>query len=389
MSSGLTSRSPDLRRLVEEGYDLEILAGHLVVHHVPYVTPAKVVAFGTLVSELTLAGSMTATPETHTIRFAGQTPCDAEGRPLKKVIISNEHVELGSGITADFLFSQKSSTGYPDYLAKINAYVRMLGTPAAALDPSATATLFRVVERNQEGSPFKYEETASARAGIGAATDKLRVDRIAIVGVGGTGSYVLDLVSKVPIREIHLFDGDRFLTHNAFRGPGAASAADLTGAPNKAEHFAAVYEALRTGLVAHPYHIDESNLDELNGMDAVFICMDASPAKRALIERLEALETPFFDTGIGAYLAGDAIGGQVRITTGRPGLPVSDRRWISFAAAGKDIYADNIQVADLNALAAALAVLRWKRLRGFYLDLEHEQHSIFTINGSTIDTEVA
>jgi hypothetical protein len=389
MSSGPTSRSPDLRRLVEEGYELEILAGYLVIHHVPYVTPAKEVAYGTLVSELTLAGDMTATPATHTIRFAGQTPCDAEGQPLRKVINSAEHVELGSGITADFVFSQKPSSGYPDYHAKITAYVRMLGTPAAALDPSATAATFRVVERILEGSPFRYEETASARVGIGAATDKLRVDRIAIIGVGGTGSYVLDLISKVPVREIHLFDGDRFLTHNAFRSPGAASVEELDGGPNKAEHFAAVYGAMRTGLVAHPYQIDESNLDELKGMDAVFICMDPSAAKRALIERLEALETPFFDTGIGAYLAGDAIGGQVRITSGLPGSPVSDRRWISFAEAGKDIYADNIQVADLNALAAALAVVRWKRLRGFYLDLEHEQHSIFTINGNTIDNEVA
>lgn len=389
MSSGPTSRSPDLRRLVEEGYELEIRAGYLVIHHVPYVTPAKEVAYGTLVSELTLAGDMTATPETHTIRFAGQTPCDAEGQPLRKVINSTEHVELGLGITADFLFSQKPSSGYPDYHAKITAYVRMLGTPAAALDPSATPTMFRVVEHIQDDSPFKYEETASARVGIGAATDKLRVDRIAIVGVGGTGSYVLDLISKVPVREIHLFDGDRFLTHNAFRSPGAASVEELDGGPNKAERFAAAYGAMRTGLVAHPYHIDESNLDELNGMDAVFICMDASAAKRLLIERLEALETPFFDTGIGAYLAGDAIGGQVRITSGLPGLPVSARRWISFAEAGKDIYADNIQVADLNALAAALAVLRWKRLREFYVDLEHEQHSIFTINGNTIDNEGA
>jgi hypothetical protein len=388
MSSGLTSRSPDLRRLLEEGYELEIRGGFLIVHHVPYVTPAKDVAYGTLVSELTLAGDTTTTPETHTIRFAGQTPCDAEGQPLRKVINSAEHVDLGSGITADFLFSQKPPAGYPDYHAKVTAYVRMLWTPAAALDPSATATTFRVVERIQEGSPFKYEETASARVGIGAATDKLRVDRIAIVGVGGTGSYVLDLIAKVPVREIHLFDGDRFLTHNAFRGPGAASVAQLDGGPNKAEHLAAVYGAMRTGLVAHPYQIDNSNLDELNGMDAVFICMDASPAKGALIERLEALETPFFDTGIGAYLTGDAIGGQVRTTTGLPGSPISDRRWISFAEAGKDIYADNIQVADLNMLAAAFAVMRWKRLRGFYLDLEHEQHSIFTINGNTIDNDV-
>src|SRR4051794_6846869 len=102
MSSGLTSRSPDLRRLVDEGYDIEIRGGFLIVHHVPYVTPTKEVAFGTLVSELTLAGEMTATPETHTIRFAGQVPSDAEGQPLRKLINSAEHADLGSGLTVDF-----------------------------------------------------------------------------------------------------------------------------------------------------------------------------------------------------------------------------------------------------------------------------------------------
>jgi tRNA A37 threonylcarbamoyladenosine dehydratase len=35
--------------------------------------------------------------------------------------------------------------------------------------------------------------------------------------LSGTGSYILDLLAKVPIREIHLCDGDDFARHNAFR----------------------------------------------------------------------------------------------------------------------------------------------------------------------------
>ncbi|MBK8460316.1 MAG: ThiF family adenylyltransferase, partial [Micropruina sp.] len=33
---------------------------------------------------------------------------------------------------------------------------------------------------------------------------------------------------------------------------------------------------------------------------------------------------------------------------------------------GEDDYSSNIQVAELNALNAALAVIRWKRHLGFY-----------------------
>ena len=72
---------------------------------------------------------------------------------------------------------------------------------------------------------FLYEDTASSRADIVTINSKLKSLRIGIVGLGGTGSYVLDFVAKTPVKEIHLFDGDTFDQHNAFRAPGAASGA--------------------------------------------------------------------------------------------------------------------------------------------------------------------
>ena len=41
---------------------------------------------------------------------------------------------------------------------------------------------------------FKYADTASSRAGIAVATAKLEIGKVGIVGVGGSGSYILDLV---------------------------------------------------------------------------------------------------------------------------------------------------------------------------------------------------
>jgi hypothetical protein len=34
---------------------------------------------------------------------------------------------------------------------------------------------------------------------------------------------VLDFTAKTHVKEIHLFDGDTFFQHNAFRAPGAAN----------------------------------------------------------------------------------------------------------------------------------------------------------------------
>ena len=50
-------------------------------------------------------------------------------------------------------------------------------------------------------------------------------------------------------------------------------------------------------------------------------------------------------------------------------------------------YAQNIQIADLNALNAVLAVIKWKKLYGFYLDLEREFYSAYTLDGNTVINE--
>lgn len=54
---------------------------------------------------------------------------------------------------------------------------------------------------------------------------------------------------------------------------------------------------------------------------------------------------------------------------------------------GHNEYAHNLQIAELNALNAASAVVKWKKLCGFYLDLDHEHHSTFTINGNLLLNE--
>ncbi len=182
MSAPLTSRSADLRRLVDEGYELEVAHGHLLIHHVPYVTQDKEVKYGTLVSTLTLSGDTTTTPETHVMMFAGETPCDTDGQALSKIINSASHQQIAGGITIDFVFSSKPAAGYANYHEKVCAYVAVLASPAQKLDPNATPLTFRVATSTEAESVFAYIETASARAGIALATAKLAIPKVAIIG---------------------------------------------------------------------------------------------------------------------------------------------------------------------------------------------------------------
>src|SRR4051794_7475719 len=245
MSGSLISRSPDLARLAHEGYAIEVRAGHLLIHDVPHVGPDQQVHRGVLVSSLSTTvvdgDEVTSPPDTHVIEFAGEVPSDRSGRRLDQLINADVSRDLGNDIHVRYSFSHKppNSSGYPDYYEKVVSYVAILGGPAVVVDPEVTACTFRVVDVVEDGSPFLYQDTASARAGIGAMSEKLKVGSIAIIGVGGTGSYLLDLLAKTHVAQIHLYDGDNLRVHNAFRAPGAASVADLDGGPNKAEHFAA------------------------------------------------------------------------------------------------------------------------------------------------------
>jgi hypothetical protein len=237
---------------------------------------------------------------------------------------------------------------------------------------------------DEEDSIFNYTETASDRVGIGALTGRFLNERIAIIGVGGTGSYVLDLVAKTPVREIRLFDSDEFLQHNAFRAPGAPSIEELREAPQKVEHFAGIYSKMHRGITTFPA-LDATNVGLLDGITFAFLCMDAGEAKRAVVSKLEALGASFIDVGMGLELIDSSLGGILRVTASTPSNRAQARKRLSFSAGGeKDVYSSNIQVADLNALNAVLAVIRWKKFIRFYRDLEGELHITYTTDGNML-----
>ena len=50
-------------------------------------------------------------------------------------------------------------------------------------------------------------------------------------------------------------------------------------------------------------------------------------------------------------------------------------------------YATNIQVAELNALNAALAVIRWKRIFGFYRNASNEHYTSYHITTGELSNE--
>jgi hypothetical protein len=225
MSHQSIDRSPDLKRLRDEGYEVQISGSHLFVSGIPYVNSRKEVKRGTLVSELSMAGGKTIKPGSHVAHFIGDFPCRPDGSELGFRHPSGVQLHA-HGIKHSFSLKVTGPTGmqeYANYYDKVVTYVTQIESQAQAIDPAASARTFRPVAMPEDESPFKYFDAATSRAGIADVADKLKLPKVGIVGLGGTGSYVLDFLAKTPIAEIHLFDGDTLYNHNAFRAPGAAS----------------------------------------------------------------------------------------------------------------------------------------------------------------------
>jgi hypothetical protein len=387
MSHQLIARSPDLAKLRAEGYGVEVRAGkYLLVYPVPYVTSTKAVENGTLICELTFAGVNVIAPTNHVMYFVGEYPCDSNGNRLEKIFNASSRIELSPGLFVDHTLSAKpvGRGGYVDFYEKVTVYISKIATHARNLDGSAEAKTFRVVETTDEESPFRYPDTASSRAEIDSISAKLEKGSVGIVGIGGTGAYVLDLVAKTPVKEIHLFDGDTFSQHNAFRSPGAATVQELNDRPKKVAYFANKYAAMRYRLFAHDYFIGDPNVSELLALDFVFICIDRGAARKLIAETLEAHGRSFVDVGMGLVANEGLLQGLTRVTTSTPAKHDHTARRLPFAEATSNEYIRNIQIADLNALNAAFAVIRWKKLWGFYADAEREFHSTFSVASNAL-----
>jgi hypothetical protein len=235
-----------------------------------------------------------------------------------------------------------------------------------------------------------YRDTASSRAGLANLNRKFRGHRVAIIGVGGTGAYILDQVAKTWVDAIGLFDGDVLDNHNAFRAPGAASIDDLRCRPDKAEYYADLYSHMHTGITAHPVYLGRQNLSLLDGFTFVFLAAADAEERPAIMAWLVDLRIPFIDVGMGIEETEGRLSGLARVTTHFPG-GLGRQRSITAAPAvpGIDEYNRNIQIADPNALNAQLAVIAWKKFLDYYADHMPAGESVYSVFTGEILNEMS
>lgn len=370
MYAKLVSHNDDIRRLVEKGYAVAIDSGYLIVRDIPYLDSERNLQTGAIIAKLVFADENRVVQDDHQVFFAGSTPHNLDGKPIPNLGDRNTSLALG-GASQDVVvqrrFSNKpKATGkFQDFFEKIESYVAIISGPAMELYPANPLT-FRAVEDIVSDEIFKFHDTMTSRAEITDLSAKFNNDVIAVIGLGGTGGYLLDFLVKTPVREIRAFDLDPFYVHNAFRSPGRLEASEF-GKP-KAEVYQVRYENFRNGLSITPKFLDASCDDDLDGVTFAFVCVDKGPSRAGIFDLLISKRIPFIDVGMGLDRKKGPLNGMMRTTyySAEHGQELRDKRLAPEHESFDDIYRANIQISELNALNACLAVIRFKQLRGFY-----------------------
>jgi hypothetical protein len=367
----LVSHNGDLRRLVEKGFAVALDGGYLVVRDIPYLDSLKQLNWGAFVAKLEFVDNLTVKQDDHQVWFAGSVPYGLDGNPISNLAGGPTPLALSEAskdVVVQRRFSNKpKATGvFADFFEKIDSYLTIISGPAMELH-GANPYTFRVVEKTQD-SPFKLHDTLTSRAEITDLSAKFAHDVVAVIGLGGTGAYVLDFLVKTPVREIRGFDFDFFHVHNAFRSPGRLEESEL--GKLKADVYGGRYDNFRHRLKIERKRIDSSSDAELQGVTFAFVCVDKGSSRSGIFDLLISKGIPFIDVGMGLDRKRGPINGMVRATyySSENAQSVRDKGLAEMSDQPDDIYRTNIQISEISALNACLAVIRFKQLRGFYFE---------------------
>lgn len=368
----LVNHNDDIRQLVLKGYAVAFDSNYLIVRDIPYLDSDRRLQIGAIVTKLVFIDENRVGQDDHQIFFAGSIPYNLDEKPIPNLGGGTTQLALSDAskdvvVQRSFSNKPKDTGKFQDFFEKIESYVAIISGPAIELYKADPLT-FRVVDEVVSDQIFKFHDSLTSLAEITDLAAKFKDDVIAVIGLGGTGAYILDFLVKTPVREIRGFDHDSFYVHNAFRSPGRVDASEF-GKP-KVDVYLERYKNFRNGLSITRKSLDASCSDDLNGVTFAFVCVDKGSSRAGIFDLLISRGIPFIDVGMGLTRKKGLLNGMLCTTyySSQHGQKVRNKGLAQVGEVPDDIYRTNIQISELNALNACLAIIKFKQVRGFYFE---------------------
>lgn len=384
MFQKLVNHNEDIQRLINKGYAIAFDSNCLIIRDIPYLDNNLTLQYGAIVSKFISADGQNIIQEDHQIYFAGSSPYGLDGNPIPNLGDRPHTLHLSDSckdIVVQRAFSNKprGAGKFADFFEKVESYVGIISGPATNRYPKTNYLTFKVINDDCPEKIFKFLDTSTSLAEITDLSKKFNEDIIAIIGLGGTGSYVLDFLVNTPVKEIRAFDPDTFKIHNAYRSPGKTSRKDFN--KTKAQVYQSRYSNFKHGLHCKTKLVDTSCAEDFEGVTFAFVCVDRASSRKAIFDLLQSKDIPFIDVGMGLNRKNGPIGGLIRSTyfPKENSKEVLNKSFVNLVDGQDDIYKTNIQIGELNALNACLAVILFKQQRGFYHHSSSYNNLLFDI----------
>jgi len=248
---------------------------------------------------------------------------------------------------------KKDSGEYQDAWDALKTYMHAIYGGFRASDESSS----RKVER-----PYTFPILGERDRDQVQWLDLVRTERVAVVGLGGVGAWIADLLAKADVAEVHGWDADIIEAKNIIRMPGAVNS-DWIGKP-KAEWFEETYRHIHRQVHAHAKYVDVQTAEEMcSNATFGFVAVDNDEGREIACAAMAEAGIPFIDVGVSLSRKDGQVSASIRVTTAWPHDDAWRKAIPKVDNAGQETYG-KLELPDIAAVAAGLAVQSWRKVRG-------------------------
>ena len=382
MSPTPTNPEGDLERLVKAGFRVSLHSDVLVVEPVAYRRSDGGISTGKIVLPCAIGPGATGAPSTHQVWWDGEKPHREDGQ-VTRAYLGEEERTWSGGATSNHSFSHKPQSGYSSYYQAVRNYAKILADDAGVdWHPSTGPGELKVSGESQ----LQQRETGLARIGLSDLEAVYGTQRVAIIGAGGTGGYIMDLVAKCPVKSIQIYDDDVIEHHTGLRWPGSHPPSERDLGTSKSEYLARRYSEWHKHITGYAMRVNREKAGQIETQaDVVFIAIDDGESRGEIVAGIDQRKT-VIDCGVDISRNSAGLVGTSRVT--RMGHETESveavRRRLPVAKHENEEYERNQQLAEMNALNACFAVLAWKESIGIYASWGAGEHRKFWTETNTM-----